>query len=106
MNPEALLTLLPNTVLAGLVYLFGKREVARLEEEKAKTERNVEKILERIQGLDMRLQDVATRPMLSAHGDRLDARQGDLALKVRDIEHGLRQLDKELQMFLVQVKPK
>jgi len=74
-----MLALLPNTVLAGLLYMLVKREVSRLEHDKVKAEVALEKISAQLVDLDKRLVDTATRPMLGSLGDRLDGRITNVA---------------------------
>lgn len=67
MSPEQLLALLPHTALSMALYFFIKREFARFEEDKKKTEEAIGK-------LTTALADVATRDMLGRMGDRFDQR--------------------------------
>ncbi len=79
MSPDQMLSLLPNTVLAGLLYLLVKREVSRLEKDKDEEKLERKSIKDSLSNIEKWQVDAATRPMLGAMGDRLDGRITNIA---------------------------
>ena len=77
------MSLLPNTVLAGALYLFIKREFGRFEADKRKTEQAIEQ-------LGKAVVEMATRDMLGRLGDRFDARVALLEREAAVIQERLR----------------
>ncbi len=82
MGPEQMLSLLPNTLLAGLLYLLVKREVSRLERDKAKADVSLEKISSALIEIDKKFISTASLEQLGRMGDRFDGRVTALAQDV------------------------
>jgi hypothetical protein len=93
MTPEALLGWVPHTVLAGLLYLFIKREVARLEKERDEKKGEFKAIERALVEIDKKMGEYATKEGLANLGARFDERTRVLSERLAVTEMQVRGLE-------------
>lgn len=92
MSPDVLLGWLPTPFLALMLYVFIKREIGRLEQDKRETKEELKKIGATLIDMDKRSVSTASVEQLGRMGDRFDGRIVDIATKVAVLESVVRSI--------------